>query len=501
VAVAAAPGAPASLRAAINAWRVDILSTLARYGYTYGGKRNVAQVLGYQETLDYDGYLARYARDGIGGRIVEIPAEATWGTLPRLTEDRELHSETALSRKFIEITERTQVRRMLEKLDVLAGIGRYSVGVIGFRDGRSLEEPVAEGAVGADGVLYLAAFSEKHATPADIDTDPRSPGYGRPSHYDIDFSRGLEDADPSLFRSILGRLGSAQPGRLSRKVHASRLIHVAEGTLEDDVFGRPRLRRVWDRLDDLAKTVGGAAEIFWLTANRGMQFDVDPEKVTITPEITAAIEAQLKEYDSGLRRILQTSGVNIKGLNELGAGNVNPLGVFRVVAAIIIGTTGIPYRMLFGTERGQNINAEDRAGWLEQIAQRRATFGKEVVLQPFIERLVHAGALPKLAREAELFWPPVHDDMRQAEVADITARAVLNHAKARKEGGAAITTGEFRSLMLNLPAEMPEDAEDDAFEQERQRREQEKADALRARAENGNGGEPDRAAMNGASHA
>lgn len=422
---------------------------------TFGGKRDLYEVLGYERELTYAHYLARYGRDDIAGRIVDIPAEATWEMIPRLTEDRKEKSETALSRKFERLADQLKLRQKLETLDVLAGIGRYAVGLIGFRDGRALKDPVGE-VKGPEDVLYLSLFSEVNAWPSDIDLDPKSPGFGSPSHWEIDLARGqsADSADQALRKMLAGAgLFSRSTGK-TEKVHVSRLIHVAEGTLEDGLYGRPRLRRVWNRLDDLAKVTGGAAETFWMVANRGLQFDIDKE-LSLTPEDEDALEEQIEKYRHGGVREFKTRGVTIKGLNELGAGNVNPKPSFSVIAALICGSCDIPYRMLFGTERGQGTNAQDQNQWLEHVAVRRKKFASENVLSPFIEKVVAAGALPQLALESQLVWPSPHGDMHQAEVADVITRACKNLAAAGER--AAITTGELRERWLGLPAERPEE--------------------------------------------
>lgn len=426
----------------------------------FGGKRDLAAALGYQPLLHYENYLARYARGDIAGRIVEIPPEATWSTLPRLTNDEQLEAVKPVSKKFQRLAERVQLRRMLEKADVLAGIGRYSVLLIGFDDKRALDEPVQAGSVGADGVLYVQPFSEMSALPIELELDTSSSNFGRPKIYQLDLAHGLTQ-DQGLAATLLRKHVKATfSGPTTRRVHASRLVHIAEGTLEDDLFGRPRLRRVWDRLDDLAKTVGGSAEVFWMVANRGLQFDVDKE-MRLNDDDKKDLDAQMEAYVNGLSRIFKTKGIKIQGLNELGSGNVNPRQVFAVIAALVVGATGIPYRMLFGTERGQNINEQDRKAWLEQVAARRDTFGNEVVLRPFIDKLVHAGALPAVARESQIVWPMIHDDMHRAEVADVIARAEANHAKAKANGGAALATSEFRSIYLGLSPQKPHDPQDE----------------------------------------
>ncbi|HZR80349.1 MAG TPA: anti-CBASS Acb1 family protein [Candidatus Binatia bacterium] len=425
------------------------------YFRTFGGERDYACVLGYKRDLTYVDYLARYARGGIAGPIVDVPARATWDTLPRLTDD-ELGTENALSKKFAKIAKDIDLRQNLEKVDRLAGIGRYAVLLLGFRDGKRLEEPVDEDGARDGGMLYVAPFSEANARPVEINLDSQSPEFGRPLLYEIDFARGALDMDPLIKATFLQRLtGTGGSNRMTQKVHASRIVHIAEGTLEDNLYGTPRLRRVWDRLDDLDKISGGSAEVFWLVANRGLQFDVSPE-VAFGETEKEALREQIESYRHGLSREIRTRGVTIKGLNELGAGNVNPFAVFRVLAALITGTTGLPYRMIFGTERGQNTTSQDRRSWLEDVWSRRETYGNEVVLTPLVRRLVHAGVLPVKALDAQVIWPPVHDDMFQAEVADTYARADFNRSKAKSSpGGSSIGEGEWREKFLNLPREMP----------------------------------------------
>lgn len=468
--------------------RVDTLGSLLDYfAVTFGGKRDLPRVLGYKTQLTYDDYLARWARGDIAGRIVDIPAEATWDTLPRLTEDKKMHLETALSRKFQKIADKTKLRQKFEKADKLAGIGRYATVVLGFADGKPLDQPVKEGEGGE--LLFLQPFSEANAIPGDLDLNTKSPGFGYPINFAIDFERGLGESDPSLLNSLFGKLTRPFTSGRANKVHISRLVHVAEGTLEDDIYGMPRLRRVWDRLDDLAKITGGSAETFWLVANRGLQFNVDKD-LALNAEDKEDLEEQFEEYEHGQRRMFRTRGVKIQGLNELGAGNVNPANVFRVVASQIVGATGIPYRMLFGTERGQNINAQDRRAWLEQVSARREGFANQTVLRALIERLVFAGTLPGKAEEAELFWPPVHDDMHQAEVADVVARAVYNVAKAMQSGFCPITTGEIRSTFLGLPPEMPEDAHDAKLAKDKAKADKAVLDAAKEKAQGLNGNDP-----------
>ena len=71
-------------------------------------------------------------------------------------------------------------------------------------------------------------------------------------------------------------------------VHASRVIHVAEDILDDEVYGIPRLEPLYNYLDDLLKVVGGSAEMFWLDAKRRLVFSLRDEYTT-SPEMEATI--------------------------------------------------------------------------------------------------------------------------------------------------------------------------------------------------------------------
>ena len=66
-----------------------------------------------------------------------------------------------------------------------------------------------------------------------------------------------------------------------------RCIHVAENTIEDDVFGQPRLARVLNRIDDLNKVLGASAELYWQNVGGVWHADLDPN-VQVTDEQMAA---------------------------------------------------------------------------------------------------------------------------------------------------------------------------------------------------------------------
>ena len=81
------------------------------------------------------------------------------------------------------------------------------------------------------------------------------------------------------------------------QVHYTRVIHVAEGLLENDVLGTPRLEPIVNRLIDLEKIVGGGSEIFFLNARGGIHMNQQPETKLANTDLFSGLLIVL-EFDS-----------------------------------------------------------------------------------------------------------------------------------------------------------------------------------------------------------
>jgi hypothetical protein len=215
------------------------------------------------------------------------------------------------------------------------------------------------------------------------------------------------------------------PGRNTFDVHWTRILHVAEDCLEDATFGRSRLECVYNVLDDLLKVTGGAAESFWLTGNRGLHIDLDKE-MDLEGEDEEALSAEVDEYVNQQARVLRTRGVKV---TELGTSTADPSNVFDVLLSLIAASTGIPKRVLLGTEAGQLSSQQDRANWATQIEARISNFAQPVILLPFIVMQVRNGVLP-VPETLTLTWPeafklnPLERGQTSAQIARSAANLV-----------------------------------------------------------------------------
>src|SRR5690606_31122141 len=142
-------------------------------------------------------------------------------------------------------------------------------------------------------------------------------------------------------------------------VHWTRVIHIAERALDDEAIGLPRLERIYNRVMDCEKLLGGSAEIYWQNAAQLRASKADPE-VEWDPDEQKAMEEQFEELYHGLRRDLRLRGVEP---HQLAAAVADPKGHLDAQLDFISGATGIPKRILIGSERGELASEQDENNW------------------------------------------------------------------------------------------------------------------------------------------
>ncbi len=421
----------------------------SRLGQQFGGKRDIYNALGYKKDLTYDDYYNCYDRQDIAGRVVDMPASATWRNVPKIKEDDDEEKDTAFEEAWKGLSKRLKVWHYMERADRLAGIGRYAVLVIGVRGSGTLSDPLEKSSLKKpEDIIYLSPFSERSAEIATWETDPGSPRFGRPLTYKIDFAGDLK--------------GSVRFTAGQQIVHHTRVIHVADGLLEDEVFGRPRLRRVINLFYDMAKVAGGSAEMFWQGAFRGLHADLRDEH-ELGPDDEKNMTTEIDEYIHGLRRYIRTQGIDLK---TLGGETPDPRGVFEVLISLISGATGIPKRILIGSERGELSSSQDETNFNSYIHERQIHFAEPMVLRPFIDKLIEFGALPEPKEPYKVEWPNLFelDDKDKAEIADKKAATIQKYASTIT-AEEVVPIPEFREKILGLDREPSE--EDIAYLQKR----------------------------------
>jgi hypothetical protein len=390
------------------------LPLLRRLGQQYGGSRDLYEALGYKNTIEIADYFALYRRGDIAKRIVDAPVDATWRGEVEITtkdstqaEDRDLE-EDKMHKAFVELDKRLSLTNRFSRADRLASIGHFSILFLGFSD--AMNESDLKNAVDKSRSLelkFVFPYSQTNATIHTYDTDATSETFGLPLLYKIVTSKG-DNSSKTI------------------TVHRSRVIHIVEDKLESEVLGIPRLEAVYNRFDDLAKLAGGSAEMFWRGARPGYAAILDKD-ATMDQPAKDAMKEQLDEYDHGLRRFLRLSGMDIKSMDMQIA---DPENHVKVQLQLISGTTGIPMRILTGSERGELASSQDEKNWLVTVSDRRTEFAEPEIVRQFIDRMQEFGLIDE--GEYVVKWPDLFakGEKDQAEIAKAMTEAISKYASS-----------------------------------------------------------------------
>jgi hypothetical protein len=394
-------------------------------GLTFGGSRDLYRALGYKRVLLPRDFRARYTRNAVAGRIVEAMPKACWRSGGELIEDEDPTNITEFEQAWLDLNTRLRIWYILQRADILAGIGRYAIVVLGAPG--ELNEPIEK--LKPEELMYLSPFSEEDAMITRFETDTSNPRFGLPLEYSL---------RRTIVTNTMIQPPTLMPGRM---IHWSRVLHIADGLLDDHVFGFPRLERVWNLLDDLEKVTGGGAEAFWKRADAGMQLKLDP-MIKADPTDLEKVKEQIAEYTDGLRRVLTTRGVDINPLSSNVANFESPAdAILKQISA----GAAIPQRILVGSERGELASSQDADAWSERVSDRRNDWAGPNVIRPLVDRLICWGVLPK-PKSYEVRWPEIRNlnEATRAIVAQDWAK--INQAY----GAVVITASEIRDKILGL---------------------------------------------------
>jgi len=344
----------------------------AQLGMQYGGDRDIYQALGYKKDLTYTDYWTQYSRQDIAKAIIDRPVKATWQGQLELIESEDAQ-KTEFEQAWYDLNNRLKLRSLLARVDRLTGIGRYGVLLLGLDDVQDQEGFLRPVNGGARKLLYVKPFGEYSAKIDTYEINPSNPRYGMPLIYSVQVADVASGSSSTV------------------RVHQSRMLHILEDHLESEVMGIPKLEAVFNRLYDLEKLVGGDAEMFWRGARPGYQGNVDKD-YTMTQDTKDDLKEQIDEYENGLRRILVNEGIDLKALAQQIA---DPTGHVDMQLTMISAVTGIPKRILSGSERGELASTQDSGEWKTYVQGRREDHAEPHIIRPFVDKLIELKILPK----------------------------------------------------------------------------------------------------------
>lgn len=406
-------------------------------------RRNISDECGYPtgDKLTPEYYRSQFDRDPIAGRVVELLPIECWKAQPEIFEDQDSATTTAfeeewdglgsslLGESWHEQEEGSPVWEYLCRLDVMAGIGRYGVMLLGVDDGQGLDQPLSgldaqglpSGTTQPRRLLYLRVFDESLAPIMDTEKDPQNRRFGQPTLYGIKFS---DPADPA----------SLQP----ENVHWTRLIHVADGLLSSEWLGTPRMQPVVNTIHNLQKLYGGSAEMYWKGAFPGISIETHPQ---LGPEVQldeSALKDMMEQYMNTLQRYIYLGGASAK---SMAPQVVDPTPQVQAQLDALCIRMACPKRVFVGSERGELASSQDARAWNDRLGGRQRTFITPRIIAQFINRLIAIGVLPVPNQGYQVEWP----DMNSLSPLD-QATVTTQRTTAMKE----YVTGQVQSIMVPM---------------------------------------------------
>jgi len=433
----------------------------------YGGRRDLYGAVGYPRQLTSDDYRDFYERGDVAARLVEFYPQSTWLPAVAVNEIDDPDTQTEFELIWIDFDRRLNViADIFMRADILACTYRYSVIVIGAPGDLSTELPRGNGR--PDAIKYLTVLGEDRAAVTRLvgqdDTDENglypgatgyidpvsSPRFGLPLTYRCKFGVAI-----NYFTSD-GSVNSSTGSLIERDVHWSRVWHMANGTLDNRVYGQSMYRRVANALIDYQKLRAAYAESAWRTASPKIHANMDPTMMMLPGE-----EEQLREAIDRLRHdmedVVRTRGVDIKMLSSpVGSMEANVHTLLRVISA----AWGIPARVMTGSEEAKAAGTQDDRHTNDRQTERWGYYATPQ-LGGFIGRLADYNYVPR-PKDLTIVWPEI-EEHTESEKATIAGQIALANSNQTKAGDTPIrTSAELRDELWGLrdPIIMPDTVPD-----------------------------------------
>ena len=403
-----------------------------------------------------------------GNRVVSLEPNECWKIIPTIYENEDEDVETPFEEawedllknfggvNFFENKQGSPIYSHLKRADVVSGIGRYGILLLGFDDGADLKEPIEEIVAAIEKgtmpngkvkrkLLYLQCFDETQASIDSYVNDVNNPRNGLPEFYTLNTSETEENT--KTVNNV--------------KIHWSRVIHLTPEKTSSEVFGPPRQEAVYNRLIDLRKLYGGSGEMYYRGAFPGIALTNLPNySGTIDTE---AAKEQLFNYTNSLQRWLAISGIEPKSLSVQVASPKDQIEC-QIEAICII--KEIPLRIFKGSERGELASTTDKDSWEERVQTRRDLHVTPSIIIPFVNTLIIAGCLPIPSDSLKVAWDTTKalNPITQSTVVKNYAEAIATYVNSNSRS--LITPMNFFMKFLKMTQKEAEQLVEDMIDEE-----------------------------------
>ena len=304
-------------------------------------------------------------------------------------------------------------------------------------------------------LVRLVPVWEAQLDPVSYNEDQNSENYGAVSMY-------------SFTEIPVQQQRSGQPGRIIN-VHPDRVIILAEGSDDGRLdSGESLLEEGFNKLLDLEKVSGGAAEGFLKNASRQLNFNFSAK--TSFAQLARALgvsEAQLSEgMDDQVRRLNDSTDSAVimqeGDTSVLSVAVADPEPTWRTALSEFCATVPIPVKELIGMQTGERASAEDAKGWARTRMSRRNGFLTDVITE-VVTRFWTLGVIPPASgEEVTVGWSDLLAPSQAERIANMDKLADVAVKSTNAFGRSAIEENEIRAAgelqpLPELDDEVPPD--------------------------------------------
>jgi len=414
-------------------------------------RRSINDDCGYPDNPDIDShFLPLYEREGVARRTVNIYPDECWKSIPSVFETDDTDEETEFEKAFGELGKSLMgeedhynpedsghpLWEYLHRLDIVSGIGRYGVLLLGFDDSEDFSKEV-QPRNGKIKLVYVRVFHEANAQITKLDENKNSSRYGQPVEY-------------SLSTTNVSSVTDSETSVDAMKVHWTRVIHVADTLVTNELYGTPRLKSNLNRQLDLRKLYGGSAEMYWRGAFPGLALQTNPNMDPDYVIDRTALKDNMENFFNSLQRYSLLEGLEA---NMLAPTVVDPSPQVAVQIDAICIDIQCPRRIFTGSERGELASSQDSEAWEGRLKSRRTEYITPKIIVKVINRLIKVGILPVPPEGFKVAWEETQQlsEELQAKIAEIKTKAIAAYLQG--DGSNLIAPEDFLTRILGFTGE------------------------------------------------
>lgn len=382
--------------------------------HSFDRRRDINEECGFPEDneLTPERMKRLYERDALAARIVEVWPKECWKVQPEIYEIEDGTITTAFEQGvqslgaslvsepgYYKEEEGNSINEYLLRADIMCGIGRYGVILLGLDDKKDLSEPYVPNPNDVGNIqqlLFIRVFDESLAQISQRQVDKAQPRFGAPTLYNITFDNPDD-------MGALGTVGT----QLSSNVHWTRIIHVVDNISSNEIVGQYRCKPVINDILTAQKSRWGSGEMFINGASPKLSFETHPQLggdvIINKPRMKDEIEKTLR----GLQQFWLLSGMTAKTIAPVA---VDPKPFTDIAIQSICIKMGMPVPIFVGYEVGENAGTMNTVEWNKRIKERQTRQVTPRLICPFYNRLINLGIIAIPKQGYKVYWPDISTD-------------------------------------------------------------------------------------------